>query len=231
MPDSTPKVRCEDWSILLSEEEVWYDVPDWEYKNVKHPYKGFYQVSQRGRVKGLARTVWTRPKNGRGRGHFHPLRERLLKGSTNKVGYVTVELSGGVRFSVHELVLTTFVGPRPPGMQCRHLDGDPSNNHVSNLAWGTSAENNRDRIRHGTMPRGEEVNTSKLTREQAAEILREMRKPLPPGRKRRPRGFVSALAARYGIRVGNLYEIAAGRHWGHLQCKCSTSSGNTESRS
>lgn len=51
---------------------------------------------------------------------------------------------------VHALVMAAFVGPRPPGMQTRHLDGDPSNNHVSNLRYGTQADNNRDAVRHGT---------------------------------------------------------------------------------
>ena len=29
---------------------------------------------------------------------------------------------------IHHLVLLTFVGPRPEGMEVRHLDGDPLNN-------------------------------------------------------------------------------------------------------
>ena len=50
----------------------------------------------------------------------------------------------------HRLVLEAFVGPRPPGRECCHRDGNPANNHVSNLYWGTSAENRQDSIRHGT---------------------------------------------------------------------------------
>ena len=55
----------------------------------------------------------------------------------------------------HTAVLTTFVGPCPPGMQARHLDDNSYNNHLSNLKWGTSQENQADKIKnkkHLVMP-------------------------------------------------------------------------------
>ena len=51
---------------------------------------------------------------------------------------------------VHRLVLEAFVGPRPEGMVARHLNGDPGDNRLENLAWGTQSENNYDKVRHGT---------------------------------------------------------------------------------
>jgi hypothetical protein len=69
---------------------------------------------------------------------------------------------------VHRLVLTTFVGPRPDGLQCRHLDGNPANNHVSNLKWGTPRENQCDRFLHGTDDQGERCYKAKLT---VADVL------------------------------------------------------------
>jgi hypothetical protein len=36
-------------------------------------------------------------------------------------------------------------------MQCRHLDGNPSNNRPDNLRWGTAKENAADMIRHGRL--------------------------------------------------------------------------------
>lgn len=53
-------------------------------------------------------------------------------------------------FYVHHLVLETFVELRPPGMECRHLDGNPANNRLENLRWGTHKENGQDSIRHKT---------------------------------------------------------------------------------
>ena len=51
---------------------------------------------------------------------------------------------------VHRLVLETYVSACPKGLECRHLDGDPLNNNIGNLKWGTKSENVRDAIRHGT---------------------------------------------------------------------------------
>src|SRR5580765_1006210 len=55
-----------------------------------------------------------------------------------------------VRRKIAHLVLEAFVGLRPLGMVCRHLDGDRNNNNLSNLAWGTPSENVRDSVLHGT---------------------------------------------------------------------------------
>lgn len=67
---------------------------------------------------------------------------------------------------VHRLVLETFVGAAPEAnMECLHRDGDPSNNAISNLSWGTSADNHDDRKRHGT-----HFGYRKLTDDQVLEI-------------------------------------------------------------
>lgn len=73
-------------------------------------------------------------------------------------------------FSIHRIVMETF-NPRPyDGLVCRHLDGNPLNNHLSNLRWGTHAENMRDRIYHGTIRNGERCNFVKLSDDQVGEI-------------------------------------------------------------
>ncbi len=53
---------------------------------------------------------------------------------------------------VHRLVLETYVGPCPDGMEALHKDGNPSNCHVSNLEWGTHQKNMRDKRLHDTDP-------------------------------------------------------------------------------
>lgn len=100
---------------------------------------------------------------------------KRLKPATAKDGYRRVCLSQGGREHtplVHKLVLITFVGPRPEGMECRHLDGCKTNNHVSNLAWGTPRENHQDKLLHGTKQWGEHANGVKLKTNDVLEIRR-----------------------------------------------------------
>lgn len=47
------------------------------------------------------------------------------------------------------LVGEAFLGPRPDGLETRHLDGNPANNSARNLRYGTKSENAQDRVRHG----------------------------------------------------------------------------------
>lgn len=51
---------------------------------------------------------------------------------------------------VHRMVAEMFI-PNPCNLPVvRHLDGDPTNNTVRNLAWGTQKDNYEDSVRHGT---------------------------------------------------------------------------------
>ena len=76
---------------------------------------------------------------------------------------------------VHHLVAEAFIGPRPDGMEVRHLDGDPTNNCLDNLAYGTSAENSADCIAHGNTNRGTRMWKSKLT-ERHVRIMRGLKR-------------------------------------------------------
>jgi hypothetical protein len=75
---------------------------------------------------------------------------KRLEGDVESSGYIGITMAGRRRRLVHRLVLEAFVGPCPEGMLTRHLDGDPANNHLDNLRWGTPAENFADSVRHGT---------------------------------------------------------------------------------
>lgn len=80
------------------------------------------------------------------------LKGRVLKGTPTKAGYLTYKLSmRGVdkTHNGHALVCRAFIGPRPEGLHVRHDDGDPSNNALTNLLYGTPSENGKDRTRHG----------------------------------------------------------------------------------
>lgn len=120
-------------------DERWLPVPD---------YVGLYEVSNRGRVRSLDRTV------RRGRGHVRicgvDLKMRLTPDGYQ--GVVLHKDGKPVDRLVHVLMLTAFRGPRPSGKQTRHLDGKPAHNWDTNLEWGTASENAHDRVAHGTHP-------------------------------------------------------------------------------
>jgi hypothetical protein len=109
------------------------------------------------------------------------------------------------KLSVHHAVLLAWVGPRPEGMEGRHIDGDITNNAASNLAWSTHVENIADKEAHGTMLRGAGVGTSKLTE---ADVLAMRR--LYPALSR------SALAKRFGVGKSTVHDAVTGRRWSHL---------------
>lgn len=83
-----------------------------------------------------------------------PARRAEIKPTRRASGYYVVSIDRR-QWKVHVLVLTVWVGPRPPGMQCRHLDGNKSNNRLENLVWGTPKENGEDNVRLGVQPRGD----------------------------------------------------------------------------
>jgi hypothetical protein len=135
-------------------------------------------------------SVWSRwaqrrrPGQRRGFEHVPAADWRRLKAIRQNTGYCTVGLSAGGKqriVSVHRLVLTAFVGPCPPGMETRHLDGDRTNNHIGNLSWGTKKENGADRVRHGTAVRGERYPRAVLTE----AVVREVRRRLAAGARQR----------------------------------------------
>jgi hypothetical protein len=119
-------------------------------------YEKIYAVDRQG-------NVW---RIGAPRGR--PLKPVLVE------GYCRVVLSkGGVkkRFFVHQLMLRTYVGPKPEGTEPRHRNGVRTDNRLRNLAYGTHQENIDDRKRHGNWKQfGETAYQAKLTNEQVREI-------------------------------------------------------------
>jgi hypothetical protein len=127
----------------------------------------------------------------------------------NAHGHLAVGLRmGGGRYKryVHQLVLDAFIGACPPGQQCRHLDDDRLNNRLSNLCWGTQAENYDDRRRNGRDSAGSRHHHAILVESQVAEI----RSLAAAGVARRE------LAGRFGIHRGQIDRIVTGKAWKHV---------------
>jgi hypothetical protein len=117
-------------------------------------YEGLYLVSNLGRVRSLPRNTTS---------------GRIMKLFPDRHGYLYVTLTRDgkqKRRPVHQIVMEAFDKPCPPGMEVRHLDGNPANNRWApgdeeetvaaggNLFYGTRGQNMMDAVRHGTHPTG-----------------------------------------------------------------------------
>lgn len=148
------------------------------------------------------------PRNGKGKDKPWQYAMRVKPG-TDRDGYQTVCLchDGHKRtVKIHSLVLTVFVGPCPDGMVCRHLDGIRTNNHVSNLAWGTPCENSQDMILHGTSNKGGRHGMVKLT---DADVL-DIRARAASGESQ------TAIAKDFLVTQSNVSLIVRRRKWKHI---------------
>jgi NUMOD4 motif/HNH endonuclease len=109
-------------------------------------YEGQYEVSSMGRVRSLTRAA----SDGR---HVAGTMKSMRY---DYRGYLRVSFATGKRsvktcHMVADLVLAAFVGPKPEGSVDRHLNGVRDDNRLSNLCYGTVAENGADTAKHGTL--------------------------------------------------------------------------------
>jgi len=172
-------------------------------ENIKD-YEGLYSVSDFGNVRSEERFV------NHGRWGTRRTKQRILKPRKDKGGYLQVNLHRngvGRTFKIHRLVLGTFAGPCPNGMQACHYNNDKEDNRLENLRWDTPKGNNKDKERHGTTARGEGSPSSKLTEENAIEII-EMWETGNFTQKE--------LGKKYKVAPQNISSIVTGRSWRHL---------------
>jgi HNH endonuclease/NUMOD4 motif len=102
------KEAFEDTIFTEELNEVWKDIKDWPY----------HRVSNFGRVQILPGGILN---------HRLITKIELRVLTPDKEKYMVVT-RGKLQLRVHRLVLEAFVGPCPPGQECRHLNGNPSDN-------------------------------------------------------------------------------------------------------
>lgn len=126
-------------------------------------------------------------------GRIRSVGGRVLKTRYDRGGYLRLNLKSRQRghstIRVHRLVCEAFHGPPPEGMEVLHADHDKTNNHASNLSWGTRAEN-----------------IGKLT-EPCIHIILAML-----AAKHR----AVDVAKRFGISKRYVYKLKHGEKWAHL---------------
>jgi len=162
--------------------EIWTPIPC---------YEGFYDVSNHGRVRSNYGDTAT-----------------ILKCTPDRDGYVRVGLHKyGVpkTFTIHSLVMASFVGPRAGGMETNHKDGNKSNNHITNIEYVTNQENVDHAVMMGLHVRGEMVGGSKLTESDVLDIWTSL--------SSEPR---RSIAKRHNVSVRHIGHIATRKKWAWL---------------
>jgi hypothetical protein len=177
-------------------QELWHPVCGWE---------NFYEVSSYGRVRSFDRVT------AHFRGGERQVRGRVLKPWKNGKGYLTVFLHSDCfkqRKTVHQLVADAFIGPRPSGKGNQILHGPKGklDNSISNLRYGSQAENEADKIICGTSNRGCRNRTARL---QECEV-RQIRDRALAGES------CVFIAQEYGVSKSTIYDIKFLRSWGWL---------------
>ena len=177
-------------SIIFSSEatdEVWKPI---------YGYEGRYEISNFGRVKSL---------DAHHKSHY----QKIMKPwkSNKKYLYITLRNNETRKvFAIHKLVLEAFVEKKPKGKQVAHYDGNPENNHVSNLRWTTAKENIDDRRRHGRTAIGEKQGSSKLDGKAVKTIM-----------KLKSAGFSSGEVGHLAcVSHTTVQRIWNGENWRHL---------------
>ena len=170
--------------------EIWREIPG---------YEGFYSVSNTGKIKSLR----TRTNSKAG---------ACLKIETIWSGYNRVHLVKGGRskkFSVHRLVASVFLSEYTELLEVNHIDGDKSNNHVTNLEMCTSSQNKKHAFKIGARTQtGSRNSMHKLTEDSVREI-----KLIYAG------GDVTQkdIAKQFGVTRASIGCVIQGRSWKHVK--------------
>jgi len=158
-------------------------------------YEGFYDVSNFGRVKSLARK--------------YSRKERYMKVHKCGTKYLYAMLSRNNKtksYRVHRLVAIAFLPNSKNVSDVNHLDGDPTNNAIENLEWCTRKENIRHSVEMGLHPVGERNGSAKLTGKQVKKI-RELREG---GME------VNAITKLFPVTKHTIHKILSRNYWKHI---------------
>ena len=111
----------------------------------------------------------------RSSGEEKEIAKHLAGGAPGKrYWYGGIRLNGkSTNVGIHRLLLISFKGPRPNGMEVRHINGISTDNRLENLEWTTHKDNIADRRVHGTENIGERNGQAKIGYDKVV-LIREL---------------------------------------------------------
>ena len=129
-----------------------------------------------------------------------------LKGSRTKTGhlYITFGRKNGGEY-IHRIVYESFEGPIKDGYLIRHLNDDPSDNRLVNLAQGTQKENMEDALKNNKLKVGSENPSRKLNEKEVLEIM-DLAKVMPH----------KEIASLYNVGRRTIDKIIKKETWRHV---------------
>ena len=127
-------------------------------------------------------------------------------------GYKYVDLMtihGTKNMRVHRLEMLTFeYNPDYQSLQVNHIDGNPSNNKLSNLEWTTPKENTDHAMLYGLhQMNGKDNPNNKLNEKQVREIC----ELIQTGKY-----YDTEIAEMYGVSYANISDIHKGKLWTNI---------------
>ena len=125
-----------------------------------------------------------------------------LKPWVHKSGHLYLRLDGKSR-QVHHLILSSHGYSRPENYECCHKDGNPQNNNINNLEWGTRQKNIFDYIKH----KGKHMVKNATSVEIAMKIKNEHDGKFGTGKR---------LAEKYKVSVYTVSEIKNNKTFKYL---------------
>ena len=133
-------------------------------------------------------------------------RGNILKQHKNVKGYMGLSTKIGGRmgknvfFKIHRKVAECYIDNPENKPQVNHIDGDKTNNHVSNLEWVTASENIRHALDTGLMLPPDMTEYRKLDEEQVQHVLDHYK---PHSREYGSR----ALGRKFGVDKGTIVKV------------------------
>lgn len=115
-------------------------------------YEGIYEVDE----SGIVRTAEGKQTNSVRHG-VRTWSQRILKQKNDKNGYMRVTLYKDKKartWLVHRLVALSFLETKHGQSIVNHIDGNPANNHFSNLEWCDYKHNNNHAFDNGLIKTG-----------------------------------------------------------------------------